>query len=92
MISLYTVPTRAIVLAAGTGRRSKPSRMHTGPAENRTIMIVYSNMRFLVVDDFSDFRSSVKGMLGQMAAQHIDIAANGEEALSLCRLVFNGAD
>ena len=48
-------------------------------------MIVYSNMRFLVVDDFSDFRSSVKGMLGQMAAQHIDIAANGEEALSLCR-------
>ena len=48
-------------------------------------MISYSKRRFLIVDDFSDFRSSVKGMLNQMAAQHVDAAANGEEAISLCR-------
>ncbi len=48
-------------------------------------MISYNKRRFLIVDDFSDFRASVKGMLSQMAAQHIDMAANGEEAISLCR-------
>lgn len=47
-------------------------------------MIVYSNKRFLVVDDFSDFRSSVKAMLTQMGAQHIDVAASGAEAIALC--------
>lgn len=48
-------------------------------------MISYNQKRFLIVDDFSDFRSSVKSMLGQMAAKHIDIAANGEEAIAQCR-------
>lgn len=47
-------------------------------------MIVYSNTRFLVVDDFSDFRSSVKAMLTQMGAQHIDVAASGAETIALC--------
>lgn len=47
-------------------------------------MIVYSNTRFLVVDDFSDFRSSVKAMLTQMGAQHIDLAASGAETVALC--------
>jgi len=48
-------------------------------------MISYNKRRFLIVDDFSDFRSSVKGMLNQMAAQHVDAAANGDEAIKLCR-------
>ncbi|WP_092388504.1 tetratricopeptide repeat-containing response regulator [Halopseudomonas salegens] len=49
-------------------------------------MIDYSKSQFLVVDDFSDFRTSVKNMLKQMAVQHIDTAANAKEALELCRL------
>ncbi|MEH6566685.1 MAG: response regulator [Halopseudomonas sp.] len=48
-------------------------------------MISYNKRRFLIVDDFSDFRGSVKAMLNQMAAQHVDAAANGEEAIKLCR-------
>ncbi len=48
-------------------------------------MIDYSKKRFLVVDDFSDFRSSVTGMLRQLAVQNVDTAANGDEALAQCR-------
>ncbi|TVP88481.1 MAG: response regulator [Pseudomonadaceae bacterium] len=48
-------------------------------------MIDYSKKRFLVVDDFSEFRSSIKGVLRLLAVQHIDTAANGEEVLELCR-------
>ena len=49
-------------------------------------MIDYSKYHFLIVDDFSDFRTSLKGMLRQMAVQHIDTAANAKEALELCRI------
>lgn len=48
-------------------------------------MINFSKMRFLVVDDFSEFRSSIRGILGLLAVQHIDMAANGEAVLELCR-------
>lgn len=48
-------------------------------------MIDFSKMRFLVVDDFSEFRSSIRGILGLLAVQKIDTAANGEEVLELCR-------
>lgn len=48
-------------------------------------MIDYSKKRFLVVDDFSEFRSSVTGILRQLAVQHVDTAATGEEALAQCR-------
>lgn len=49
------------------------------------MMINFSRMRFLVVDDFSEFRSSIRGILGLLAVQHIDMAANGEEVVELCR-------
>lgn len=49
------------------------------------MMINFSRMRFLVVDDFSEFRSSIRGILGLLAVQKIDMAANGEEVLELCR-------
>lgn len=49
-------------------------------------MIDYSKHHFLIVDDFSDFRTSLKNMLKQMAVSHIDTAANAKEALELCRL------
>lgn len=48
-------------------------------------MINFSKMRFLVVDDFSEFRSSIRGILGLLAVQQIDMAANGEAVLELCR-------
>ena len=48
-------------------------------------MIDFSKMRFLVVDDFSEFRSSIRGILGLLAVQHIDTAANGEDVMELCR-------
>ena len=48
-------------------------------------MIDYSKKRFLVVDDFSEFRSSIKGVLRLLAVQHIDTAATGDEVLELCR-------
>lgn len=48
-------------------------------------MIHFSKKRFLVVDDFSEFRSSIRGILRLLAVQHIDTAANGNEVLELCR-------
>ncbi|MBB1518505.1 tetratricopeptide repeat-containing response regulator [Aquipseudomonas guryensis] len=48
-------------------------------------MADYSNTRFLIVDDFSDFRSSVKAMLRDIGARDVDTADRGEEALALCR-------
>ncbi|WP_150305584.1 tetratricopeptide repeat-containing response regulator [Pseudomonas saliphila] len=48
-------------------------------------MIDYSNKRVLIADDFSGFRSSVTGMLRQMAVRNVDAVATGEETLALCR-------
>lgn len=48
-------------------------------------MIDFSKKRFLVVDDFSEFRSSIRGILRLLAVQQIDTAANGNEVLELCR-------
>lgn len=48
-------------------------------------MIDFSKKRFLVVDDFSEFRSSIRGILRLLGVQTIDTAANGNEVLELCR-------
>lgn len=48
-------------------------------------MIDFSKKHFLVVDDFSEFRSSIRGILRLLGVQHIDMAANGNEVLELCR-------
>lgn len=48
-------------------------------------MIDFSKKRFLVVDDFSEFRSSIRGILRLLGVQHIDTAANGIDVLELCR-------
>ncbi|WP_339843135.1 response regulator [uncultured Halopseudomonas sp.] len=50
-------------------------------------MIDYSKKRFLVVDDFSEFRTSVTGMLRLMAVKEVDAAARGEDAIAMCRNV-----
>lgn len=49
------------------------------------MMIDFSKKRFLVVDDFSEFRSSIRGILRLFAVQYVDTAANGDEVLELCR-------
>lgn len=48
-------------------------------------MIDFSKKNFLVVDDFSEFRSSIRGILRLLGVQDIDMAANGNEVLELCR-------
>lgn len=48
-------------------------------------MIDFSKKRFLVVDDFSEFRSSIRGILRLLGVQHMDTAANGNDVLELCR-------
>lgn len=48
-------------------------------------MIDYSNKRFLVVDDFSEFRTAVTGMLRMMAVRQVDTAPRGEDAIAMCR-------
>ncbi len=48
-------------------------------------MTDYSKTRFLIVDDFSDFRGSVKAMLRDIGAKDVDTADRGEEAIAMCR-------
>jgi len=44
----------------------------------------YSKLRFLVVDDFENFRMSIKQMLRSFGADKIDIANNGNDAVQKC--------
>lgn len=48
-------------------------------------MIDFSKMRFLVVDDFAEFRSSIRGILGLLGVHKIDTASKGEDVIELCR-------
>ena len=43
------------------------------------------NLRFLVVDDFSSFRSTVNSMLTSLGASQVLMASNGFEAIEMCR-------
>ncbi len=47
-------------------------------------MLVYSQKSFLIVDDFSDFRSSVRSMLRELGVRDVDTADCGEQALRMC--------
>ena len=44
-------------------------------------MLSYHQKRFLIVDDFSDFRSSVRSMLRELGVKDVDTADTGEQAL-----------
>src|SRR5690606_22809935 len=48
-------------------------------------MVDYSRLRFLVVEDCTDFRAARIGMGRQMGANDIDAVGRGEEALALRR-------
>nr|BFE94929.1 hypothetical protein GCM10020185_54650 [Pseudomonas brassicacearum subsp. brassicacearum] len=39
---------------------------------------------FLIVDDFSDFRSSIRSMLRELGVKDVDTADTGEVALRMC--------
>ncbi len=43
---------------------------------------LFAQKKFLVVDDFADMRSLLRGILYAIEAQHVDLAANGSEALT----------
>jgi len=44
----------------------------------------YRQQKFLIIDDFPEFRISMKGIVQQLGATDIDTAANGEIALEKC--------
>lgn len=44
---------------------------------------IFSNRRFLVVDDFQGMRTMFREMLKSCGAKHIDVASNGKEAIGL---------
>ncbi|MFS2159062.1 response regulator [Pseudomonas sp. Pseusp122] len=47
-------------------------------------MLAYNEKKFLIVDDFSDFRSSVRSMLRELGVKEVDTADTGEQALKMC--------
>ncbi|MBI2380933.1 MAG: response regulator [Gammaproteobacteria bacterium] len=47
--------------------------------------ISYSQKKVLIVDDFADFRRTVRGIVVQIGIADIDQAATAEEALKMCR-------
>jgi len=44
----------------------------------------YRNLKFLVVDDFENFRLSVRQMIRAFGVEKIEVASNGEDAVARC--------
>ena len=49
-----------------------------------TLLRAYNKLRFLVVDDFENFRRSMKQMLRAFGCENIETASNGKEAVDKC--------
>ncbi|TVP59326.1 MAG: response regulator [Halomonadaceae bacterium] len=47
-------------------------------------MLLYRKLRFLVTDDFENFRKSLRQMLRTFGAEKIEMAANGNETIAKC--------
>lgn len=45
---------------------------------------LYSQMKCLVVDDMPDVRVAISAMLRVFGVQHVDVVANGEQAMDAC--------
>ena len=45
---------------------------------------VYRKLRFLVVDDFENFRLSIRQMIRAFGVENIEVAGNGEDAVERC--------
>ena len=44
----------------------------------------YRHLKFLIVDDFENFRLSVRQMIRAFGVEHIEVAGNGEDAVARC--------
>ncbi len=44
----------------------------------------YRNLRFLIIDDFENFRLSIKQMVRAFGVEKVDVANNGEDAVLRC--------
>ena len=44
----------------------------------------YRNLRFLIIDDFENFRLSLKQMVRSCGVEQIDVSINGEDAIERC--------
>jgi len=47
-------------------------------------MLQYGRKSFLIVDDYTDFRTSTRSMLRELGVRDVDTADSGEQALRLC--------
>jgi CheY-like chemotaxis protein len=45
----------------------------------------YSKLRFLIADDFSNFRATVNAMLAKLGVYQVDMASNGADVLEKCQ-------
>jgi len=46
---------------------------------------ILQKAKILIVDDFSDFRLSIKSMLVHLGAEQVDQASSGEDSIKLCQ-------
>ena len=49
---------------------------------------IYPKLRFLIIDDFESFRSSLRLMLSSFGAYHVDMASSSDDAMDKCRFNF----
>ena len=49
---------------------------------------LYPNLRFLVIDDFENFRSSIRLMLSSFGATQVELVSTAEDALNKCRYEY----
>ena len=49
------------------------------------IVKLYAQKKCLVIDDMPDIRVAITNMLRVFGVQHIDVVANGEQAMEICR-------
>ena len=47
-------------------------------------MLDYAKQSILIIDDFPEFRMSMKGLMQQLGANDIDVAPDGESAIKMC--------
>ncbi|AGZ37029.1 response regulator [Pseudomonas sp. SWI6] len=47
-------------------------------------MLQYGQKSFLIVDDFTDFRTSTRSMLRELGVRDVDTADSGEQAIRMC--------
>lgn len=49
---------------------------------------LYPTLKFLIIDDFESFRSSLRLMLSSFGAQQVDMASTAEDAINKCQYEY----